>query len=301
MTDQAQNAGWRSRLAGIALAIAVFTVAWFIIAALGTRTGLWSWQFGLGTMIGSVVSGWARFLVGLSLILSIAAVIVSLIAAPRVRPFMLAIAALLISLYAGGRWMGFQLTARALPPIHDVQTDWADPIAFTPELMAAREAAGEGDALNPVLPDPVVSQRAEGGWPGTAGKRVAALQESAEFDPETMEDRMEAPYPQLETLRLDASREKVIETAREIIGLRSWELVTDARQDTGAWRLEATVTSTWFGFKDDVAIRIRDSGPNTSLVDMRSVSRVGLSDLGANAARIDLFLTDLKRALASGE
>ena len=49
--------------------------------------------------------------------------------------------------------------------------------------------------------------------------------------------------------------------------------------------VEATETTFWFGFKDDVVVRVRPSGDG-SIVDVRSVSRVGLSDLGANAARI---------------
>ncbi len=53
--------------------------------------------------------------------------------------------------------------------------------------------------------------------------------------------------------------------------------------------IEATDTTLWFGFKDDVAIRIRPDGSG-SRIDVRSVSRVGRSDLGANARRIRAFL-----------
>jgi fatty-acyl-CoA synthase len=57
-------------------------------------------------------------------------------------------------------------------------------------------------------------------------------------------------------------------------------------------RIEATATSFWYGFKDDVLVRIRPEGGG-SRVDLRSVSRVGLSDLGANCERI----TELVEAL----
>ena len=53
--------------------------------------------------------------------------------------------------------------------------------------------------------------------------------------------------------------------------------------------VEATFTSFWFGFKDDLVVRIRPNGSG-SLLDVRSVSRVGQSDLGANAKRISEFL-----------
>ena len=55
--------------------------------------------------------------------------------------------------------------------------------------------------------------------------------------------------------------------------------------DEGAGVVEATDTTFWFGFKDDVVVRVRSAGEG-SLVDVRSVSRVGLSDLGKNADRI---------------
>ena len=68
------------------------------------------------------------------------------------------------------------------------------------------------------------------------------------------------------------------------------KLLARAHQDQG--RLEATDTTFWFGFKDDVVIRIQSTGGNT-LVDVRSKSRVGESDLGANANRIEKYLNHL--------
>ena len=64
-----------------------------------------------------------------------------------------------------------------------------------------------------------------------------------------------------------------------------------------AGRIEGTATSRWFGFKDDVVIRIRPGAKGGSLIDMRSKSRVGKSDIGANAARLrelrELILDEL--------
>jgi len=54
-------------------------------------------------------------------------------------------------------------------------------------------------------------------------------------------------------------------------------------------RLEATDTSAFFGFKDDVVVRVRASDAGSRL-DVRSKSRVGLSDVGANARRVRAFL-----------
>ena len=58
-------------------------------------------------------------------------------------------------------------------------------------------------------------------------------------------------------------------------------------------RMEATDTTRWFGFKDDVVVRVRPEGAG-SRVDVRSVSRVGRGDVGANAARIRAFLQALR-------
>jgi len=58
-------------------------------------------------------------------------------------------------------------------------------------------------------------------------------------------------------------------------------------------RIEATATTFWFGFKDDVVVRIRPQ-PAGSRVDIRSVSRVGRGDAGANALRIRKFLEKMK-------
>ena len=60
-------------------------------------------------------------------------------------------------------------------------------------------------------------------------------------------------------------------------------------------RIEATATTRWFGFKDDIVIRISAAGGG-SRIDVRSKSRVGRSDLGANAKRIQDFLTALVTA-----
>ncbi|MEX0696897.1 MAG: DUF1499 domain-containing protein, partial [Dongiaceae bacterium] len=68
--------------------------------------------------------------------------------------------------------------------------------------------------------------------------------------------------------------------------------------DPAAGRIEATDTTAWFGFKDDVVVRVvaRDGGTR---VDLRSVSRVGLGDLGTNAGRVRDFLDRLKGSLAA--
>ena len=73
-------------------------------------------------------------------------------------------------------------------------------------------------------------------------------------------------------------------------GVSGWEIVAAVPAEG---RLEATATTPWFGFKDDVVVRVRGRGPGTR-VDVRSLSRVGVGDLGVNAARVRAFLDRLR-------
>jgi uncharacterized protein (DUF1499 family) len=87
------------------------------------------------------------------------------------------------------------------------------------------------------------------------------------------------------------NRLKILEMAEAAMKAKGWTVVT---QDPAKLRLEASVESFWFGFKDDVVLVVTADGAG-SAVDMRSVSRVGISDLGANAKRIEALLAALKR------
>jgi uncharacterized protein (DUF1499 family) len=61
-----------------------------------------------------------------------------------------------------------------------------------------------------------------------------------------------------------------------------------------SWRIEATDTTTFFGFKDDIVVRLTPIAGRT-VVDVRSVSRIGRSDVGTNARRIREYLAALSR------
>src|SRR2546430_16131990 len=80
---------------------------------------------------------------------------------------------------------------------------------------------------------------------------------------------------------------------RTAAGMPAWEITAT---DSAAGRIEATATTRWFGFKDDIVIRVTPRGTDSSVVDMRSKSRVGKSDVGADAARIKTHLPALARA-----
>ncbi|KCZ85668.1 hypothetical protein HAD_08285 [Hyphomonas adhaerens MHS-3] len=288
MTNSDQNGGWRGRFSAFALAFAVFGAVWFFIAAGGTKLGLWDWRTGFGTL----AMGWGPKIVMAALAVSALAIIVSLVMAPRKRPFMLALGALLVSGLSMGRIYATGENAKRLPPLHDIQTDWANPIMPTPALVSARASTG---AYNEIEAAPVIADGAKGNWPGMEGKLVSEVQEQAEFDPDRQKKEVSAPYPHIETAILPAVPfDMAYQAALETVNDRGWTIVT-AEPEEG--RIEATDTSFWFEFKDDVLIRVQPEGEGGSRVDVRSVSRVGLSDLGANAKRVKLFLEDFEARL----
>jgi hypothetical protein len=93
-------------------------------------------------------------------------------------------------------------------------------------------------------------------------------------------------YPELHPLEIPLPPGEAFARAVAAVRDEGWEITA---QDERAGTIQAVATTRWFGFKDDVVIRISAAGAG-SRVDMRSKSRVGRSDAGANARRIEDFL-----------
>jgi uncharacterized protein (DUF1499 family) len=93
-------------------------------------------------------------------------------------------------------------------------------------------------------------------------------------------------YPDVKPRTLETSPADAFARARTAAESLGWEIAS-ARPDEGT--LEATDTTGWFGFKDDIVVRIRPAGSG-SRIDVRSTSRVGKSDVGMNAKRIREYL-----------
>ena len=153
------------------------------------------------------------------------------------------------------------------PMIHDITTDMEDPPTFV-EVIALR--GEESNTLD------YKGKMASIGFRGDETALVSELQAEA--------------YPNVQPLILGQDAGEVFNLALDLVSDRGWELVS---ADADAGIIEATDTTKVFRFKDDVVIRIRADDGGTR-VDMRSVSRVGRSDLGVNAERIEAFLNDLK-------
>jgi uncharacterized protein (DUF1499 family) len=149
--------------------------------------------------------------------------------------------------------LSFYSRARSVPPIHDITTDTANPPEFH-AVVALRK-----DAPN-----------------------------SLEYSQDVARQQREA-YPDIKPLVLETPAAQVFDRAVRAVRDQGWEIVA---VNADSWRIEATDTTMFFGFKDDVVVRLTPIGSRT-VVDVRSVSRVGRGDVGTNARRIREYLAAL--------
>jgi uncharacterized protein (DUF1499 family) len=196
---------------------------------------------------------WAAYLGHLALALGIVGLVLAARRRAR-RGIVMSVAALALAAVAIWVPWSWQQQARRVPPIHDITTDTANP----PTYQA------------------VVPLRANA--PNTL-----------DYDPKVGEQQRQA-YPEIVPLTVPEQPGDVFERALTAAQDAGWEIVAS---DAQAGRIEATDTTFWFGFKDDVVIRLTPAGSGTR-VDVRSVSRVGRSDVGTNARRIRAYLESLR-------
>ncbi|MEW6683843.1 MAG: DUF1499 domain-containing protein [Nitrospirota bacterium] len=165
-----------------------------------------------------------------------------------------AVLGVLLAVVVAGIPAMYMRKASTLPAIHDITTDPENPPAFSAVAPLRRGA-----------PNPV-----EYGGPAVAEQQRRA-------------------YADIQPLRLETPPARACDRALEAAREMGWEIV-DANPAQG--RIEATATTFWFGFKDDVVVLVSPTETG-SRIDVRSLSRVGRSDVGTNAARIRAYLTKL--------
>lgn len=168
------------------------------------------------------------------------------------------IVAVVLSAIAIAMPLSMMNKGKNVPPIHDISTNMISP----PEFVAI--APLRADAPNPVE---------------YAGAEAAKQQRDA--------------YPDLKTLSYTQSKSELVKATEQAINNLGWDLVNS---DVDKGIVEATDSTMWFGFKDDVVVRVTDNG-SERLLDIRSKSRVGGSDLGKNAERIHNFINELDKVL----
>lgn len=254
----------------ITVALAILSPLIFILAGLGAKFGLWSWQFGLGTLTREI----GPLVMAITLLFGLIALLLAFLIKPR-KGLIVALVAILIPIAGFMNLRATQAKVASLPFIHDVTTDTQDPPTFGAVIMAERAATEGVNTVDYSGKRAPTSQKDANGKP--VMKLVSALQTQA--------------YPEIRTLILNETPDIVFGRAEQVARDLGWA-IKDTDPQTG--RIDATDTTFWYGFKDDVTIRLRPAQGDGTRVDVRSISRVGGSDIGANAARIEAFLNAMK-------
>ncbi len=230
----------------------------YIIAAAGSGIGLWDQQAGLAAV------PWIILVAVVTLLLAIVMIVLNRRKGRKTRWPLLGLGmattlGFLIYLAPyGSAWL-------TLPAIHDITTDLADPPRFT----ALRLRDDNWDKI------PGADDRDMAGM--NPRQRWATLHQDA--------------YPDIRSVRIDQPVAEVIEKAKRLAEDRGWDIVGF---DPAAGNLEATDTYSLFRFKADIVIRAKAAENGAaSIIDIRSVSRSGVHDLGINAERVRDFLSDL--------
>jgi uncharacterized protein (DUF1499 family) len=177
-----------------------------------------------------------------------------------------AVAAIFIALIGLAAPLYYLSRVATLPPLTDIETSPDEPLDFK-ALVSQRPA----DA-NPIKePD------------------------------ETTLDEQEDAYPDIEPMVLERSAPEVFALVHEAVERLGWNIiVSEAPGETSVGRIEATDRTLVMGFTDDVLVQIKGDDAHAQ-IDVRSVSRYGLHDLGRNAERIRALFSEVTAALEKGE
>jgi len=246
---------WARAYLTLTLILAFLPAVVILVGAVGTKLGWWSWKTGFVAVMvkGPMGLGWAPALAILAIVAALIGLVISMGAGLWRRAFMALVVGILTMgafIYVGGQ-------AKKAPPIHDVATDWSQPMMFSEAVMKDR-----GPNANPVMPNAVAAAGP------MAGQKIADINART--------------CPGAKPVMLAKPLADAYATAKAALAKDGLKVVTD---DPATGRLEAVATSFWYGFKDDVVVRVKPEGAG-SRIDLRSVSRVGLSDLGQNCERI---------------
>lgn len=261
----------RHVIVGLAAAAAIVVPLWFVGTAFGGKFGLWTPLEAFAH-----VRNFAGLLLPGAVILGVAALIVAVLFrlvfgaknAPGPGGYIAGVAAIAVGLGGILYAQSVRELAGSVPPIHDITTDTQDPPQFTQALIERRQRDGARNSVD------------------YASKTNPA-------DDRPLPEVQADAYPQIEPIELSVAPELAYEASLQLAREMGWTVST---QSESARMFEATATTFWFGFKDDVVVRVRETDTG-SRVDLRSVSRVGMSDLGANAARIETFSERLRESV----
>lgn len=260
----------RTIITWLAALAAIIAPLWFAAAGLGSRFGLWDWRFGLGTMTREIGPNLLFAAVGLGVLALVLLIVTAIIVKerrPGIGAWVAAIAAIAVG--AGGLWYAGSVRAQAseIPPIHDISTDTTNPPQFTASLITRR-----GADANSVDYESKTDPR--------SGRPLPEVQAEA--------------YPDIQPVPVSADPLDAYNAALAVARGMGWTVSTESEREL---MFEATATTFWYGFRDDIVVRITPLTEGGAVIDARSVSRVGASDLGANAARLRTFSARLRERL----
>jgi len=234
----------------------------FMVAALGTRWGWWDASTGVKLLPATV----GVKLIALTLCAGLISLLLTLLCRRKAKGIFVSALAIIIPAAALISLGSVKSKFERLPAIHDITTDTQNVPTFSKAILDLR---AQTKGVNSVEYVGKKDQR--------DGELYSVLQTRA--------------YPQIRPLVLSANPEQAFGQALATASQSGWTIHTE---DIEGGLIEATDTSFWYGFKDDIIIRIHAGEGGGTIIDMRSVSRIGESDLGANAARIREFIKALK-------
>jgi len=264
MSEKILNAHQTLRLPVIIIAMLTLIVGvGFGIAALVGPLGVWfgSWDFRKGFSILRWVNTYASWFTYGCLAATVLVIVLALVGHLSVMRYtrwaLVGVIAAALAWYIPETFR----PATEVPPIHDITTDPDNPLDYV-DVVPLRV-----DAPNTMV---------YGGSPNMTPEKLAQLQRDA--------------YPQIQPQYYSASKDEIFDRVLALVDQSGWDLVG---QDRATGRIEATDTTFWFRFKDDIVFKITDEGGQTKL-EARSLSRVGVSDVGKNAARLTAFFEAMK-------
>lgn len=253
----------------ITWAVIILAPLVFAFAAIGYKLGM----FDLGFAFGKMNQKLGPFMLMLCGLMGVASLLGAFIVKPR-KGLVPAILGILIMVFAFGKLISTKKTVyEKLPFIHDVSTDTQDPPVFGEVVMGERakvKGVNTADYVGKTAPVYKDGERTD------ETELVSALQTKA--------------FPEIRPLVLSDTKDVVFGEALATAKSMGWKI---KEEDLASGRIDATDTTFWYGFDDDITIRLRDGTGGGTIVDVRSLSRIGGSDMGKNAERVGEFLRKL--------
>lgn len=254
------NVRWLDAAMLLIALIAFGVAAAIAVAGPGTQLGLWEYGTGVSIIRNMALPS------KIAAALAISSLIISLFMARNLAALMFLAAGVVTG--AAIVPIVFEQRIAANPPIHDITTDFESP----PQIVTAADLPRKNPAAYGGS-DPVPN----------SGMTVAEAQRSA--------------FPDIQPIIVSMNVDEAANTSRKVIDAMKMAILKESTTDGGVI-IESTYKSFWFGFVDDFIVRITRSDGKTR-IDVRSKSRVGVSDLGANARRIRDFLSRFSEEAAS--